>query len=130
MGSQLRCKHLIIFGGLSWDGNVFLLLIICLTHFRHQQCLHVKVKKLLSHQLRLYNQCEMKRISIYFGNTYVECRLSEIDVSTPELQLRRKIQLQFEVEATPEYPITVQVHYRRIYFEVIYFIVSAIIGRS
>ena len=61
---------------------------------------------------------------------YVERRLSEIDVSTPELPCPRKVPLRFEVgEATPEYPITVQDHYRRIYFEVINFIVSATTGR-
>lgn len=39
------------------------LLTICLGHFKHQECLHVKVKRLSGHQLRLYNQCEVKRIS-------------------------------------------------------------------
>ena len=40
------------------------------------------------------NQCKMKKISIYFGNIMdVKHRLSEIDVSTPELPCRKKVPL-------------------------------------
>lgn len=47
-------------------------------------------------------------------------------MSTPALPRRKRAPQRFEVgEATPEYPDTVQDHYRRIYFEVIDFIIAA-----
>ncbi len=68
VGLLLRWKNLIISLDLSWDENVFPLLIIYLGHFKHQQFLPVKVKKLSSLQLKLFSQCDVRSITLYFGS--------------------------------------------------------------
>lgn len=55
-------------------------------------------------------------------------KLSKVDnVSTPELPHHKKAPRRYEVgEGVPDYPTTVQDHYRRLYFEVIDYLVTAI----
>ena len=58
---------------------------------------------------------------------YLENRCSGLEVSSPALPRRKRVPRRFQVgEAEPEYPKTVQDHYRRIYFEVIDVLVAAI----
>ena len=58
---------------------------------------------------------------------YVEKRKCDGDVSTPELPRRKRRPQRYEIgEAAPEYPDGVQDHYRRIYFEVLDYIIATI----
>lgn len=61
---------------------------------------------------------------------YVEGRRSMVDVSSPSLPRQRKVPRRFEDgEGAPEYPRTAKDYYRRIYFEGIDLITSAIRNR-
>ena len=79
----------------------------------------VKVRLWSKKLFRLLNQYGLIEILISFGS-------KEPPVSTPILSRRKKVPRRFEVgEATPEYPTTAQDHYRRQYFEVFDFIITA-----
>ena len=61
---------------------------------------------------------------------YVELRSSEVDVLDPALPRRKRVPRRYEEgQAAPEYPSTVEDHYRRIYLEVLDFIIAAIKDR-
>ena len=61
---------------------------------------------------------------------YLEKKSSDLDVAGPVLPCRRRVPRRFEVgEGDPEYPSTVEDHYKRIYFEVIDILVSSIQGQ-
>ena len=61
---------------------------------------------------------------------YVEQRRASVDVPSPTLPRRRKVPRRFEVgESAGEHPTTVRDHYRRIYFEAIDLITTAIDNR-
>ncbi len=61
---------------------------------------------------------------------YLEVRRTSSDVSSPTLPRRRKVPRRFEPgDSAPEYPSTVQDHYRRIYFQAIDLVVAAMTKR-
>ena len=61
---------------------------------------------------------------------YLETRCSSLEVSTHAIPRRKRVPQRYQVgEAESEYPNTIQDHYRRIYFEVIDMLVTAISNR-
>ncbi len=60
----------------------------------------------------------------------VEISQASVDVTAPTLPRQRKVPRRYEIgESAPEYPSSVQDHYRQIYFEAIDLVSSAIKGR-
>ena len=58
---------------------------------------------------------------------YLEHKCSDLEVSIPTLPRRKRAPKRFEIgDAAPEYPDTVQDHYRRLFLEVIDVLVTAI----
>ena len=117
---------------LNWDGGVCPRLKNVLRSLQAATCAGQGIVK---KQSSLFNPLKGMKILICFGSTLNTGVLKLIYpllhfhayTSTPTLPCCKTAPREFEVgEAAPEYPDTVQDHYRRIYFETIDLLIAAI----